>query len=296
MKCGRCDFRADDLTEHAAEVGHYLCIVCQRQSLTEHERQTCADCVSSTRDDLTAVAEAYDDIERVLIQAAYRGVALPDLLAVLGDGRTQGGGADDDLRYRDPCSAAAQLETAERDWREEFGHGSPPYPPLGAPRRPLYVFVQSYRYLKTWHTLAANTHPDFDSYAVELRDLRSRLEHLAGLASDPRRDPVPCACGGRLIQEYGDKGLAEDRRCRSCGAVYPPTDYAFHLRLLTDTPGWTSISQAARMLDRPVVTIKAWVASLELPAVCNRLTRRLLVDIERAQELDEERPTRRRAG
>ena len=296
MNCRRCDFRADDLEDHARDAQHPLCIVCRHESLPEYERQTCADCQADVRNNLTAIAEAYFDIKRVLIQAAYRGTTSADILAILGDGSTQGGGPDDDISYHDPCSAAAQLETAERDWREEFGHGGPAYPPLGAPRRPIKVFAESYKYLLAWHTLGARTHPGFDDYATEIRDLRSKLEHVAGIANDPRRDPIPCACGGRLIQEYGDKGLAADRHCRSCGQVYPPNDYAFHLRLLTDTPGWTSIAQAARILDRPVVTLKAWVASLDLPAVCNRLTRRMLVDIEVAQQLDEERPTRRRAG
>lgn len=292
-RCNRCEYRADDLADHARETQHWLCVVCRRRSLTEHERQTCAKCISAVRDDLDAVARTYVE----LVQILHQNPVVPiDTLTILGDGATQGGGPDDDLRYHDPCSAAAELEAAERDWREEFGHGPVTYPPLGAPRRPAHVFAEAYRYLATWHALAARTHPGFDDFAQQIRALRFRLELVAGKADLPRRDPVPCGCGGKLVQDYRDDGLSDDRRCRDCGTVYSANDYAFHLRLLTDTPGWVSVQQAAALVGRPVVTVKAWISGLDLPAVCNRLTRRMLVDEHRVRELAEERQTRRRSA
>lgn len=297
-RCNRCEFDGD-LSEHAAEAGHPLCIVCERRSLTEFDRQTCDECANRVRDDLTAIVDTYTDLHFALLGSAHRGVNA-DTLALLGDGSTQGGGPDDHIRFHDPCSAAAALERLERDWREEFGHGGPDYPPLGSgkwqSRRPAHVFTEAARYLATWHTLAARTHPGFDDYAQEIGDLRFRLQLVAGRIDFPRRDPLPCSCGGKLVQDYGEKGLEDARRCRECGTPYPPKDYAWRMRMVTDTPGWISLEQAASRTGRPLVTLKAWAASLALPTICHRLTRRLLVDEAAVTELHEERATRRRAG
>lgn len=308
--CNRCDHRAEDddgAAEHARKSGHARCICCARRSLTEFERQTCEQCLSDVRDSLIAATRAYADLHQAFAESSYRGIRA-EILAILGDGSTQGGGPDDALSFHDPCSAAAQLERLERDWREVFGHGAPEYGPLGAgkwqSRRPMHVYAEASRYLGTWLTLAARTHPAFDEDAGEIRDLAFRLTLAAGEVNFPRRDPIPCGCGGKLVQDYiGDatapedeRGLTDDRRCRDCGTVYDADAYAWHMRMKTDTPGWVSVERAAILVDRPVVTIKAWVSSLDLPSVCNRLTRRTLVEEVRVQELAEERATRKRAG
>lgn len=302
MKCGRCDFRADDLAEHAADAGHLLCIVCQRRSLTPHEAQTCSMCAGRVRDDLDAIAVAYHDIERRLRQAGYRGSPI-DWLAILGDGSTQGGGVDDDLRFRDPCSAAAQLEAAERYWRDEFGHGRPGYPsrdtPAGTRRRPAHVFDEAHGYLTTWLPLAARTHPGFDDFAAEIRELRSLLEHVAGIALDPKRAPIPCSCGGRLEQHYAEHvGLSDNRICRACGTVYRPSDYLWRYRMLTELPGWVSVERAAEATDRSEDTIWAWVRALEVPSVCQRVSRRIVVELAVVEEKSDATPrqTRRRTA
>lgn len=294
MKCGKCEFQADDLSEHALESGHMLCVVCQRRSLTEFEPQVCEKCVGHVRDDLTAAASTYGELHL----SGFRVQA--DILALLGDGATQGGGPDDHFSYHDPCSAAAELERIERDWREEFGHGKPNYPPLGSgkwqSRRPAHVFAEAYRYLTDQHLLAAKTHPGFDDYAQEIAGLRFRLQLAAGEINFPRRDPVPCPCGGKLVQEYGPKGLVEERTCRDCGTTYTWSEYHFNLRLRTETPGWVSVTKAAELVNRPIVTIKAWAQSLDLPSACNRLTRRTIVDEKAVRALHEERATRKRAS
>lgn len=308
-KCARCDWRGDEeeAEEHARETGHLRCVVCQQRSLTEFEPQACSDCVADVRDALATAGRAYADLHEAFTESSYRGIRA-EILAILGDGSTQGGGPDDDIRYHDPCSAAAQLERLERDWREVFGHGTPNYPPLGAgkwqSRRPLHVYAEASTYLTTWLTLASRTHPAFDEDAREIRDLAFRLELAAGEVNFPRRDPIPCQCGGKLVQDYigdstepkGKRGLTEERRCRDCGTVYKPDDYAWHVRMKTDTPGWISLEQAATRTGRPIVTLKAWAASLVLPTICHRLTRRVLVNEDVVETLHEDRATRRRAG
>lgn len=209
----RCGFRgsADELREHAEDFGHPACRVC-RWPLPDAVVVTCDRCVRSVRDDLAAVDEHMADLERRVVDGAYSGGWLV-ALTMLTDGSMAGGGEEDHVRYRDPIAVAAWLEMWDRDWREEFGHRRVPYLRLGHPDR----FASDVRrdclaYLRTWLWLAARTHPAFADFAADMRQLRSLVEHVALLVADPVRAPIPCACGGRLVQRSRFGDIDERRR------------------------------------------------------------------------------------
>lgn len=281
----RCNYQGTraELREHAAAAGHDRCIICTL-GLAVVERQTCSECANSVRDDLDAVARAFAHLERVIGEAAYRGIAWTQL-AMSGDGAVTGGGEDDHVRYHDPLPPVAVLEAAEREWRAEFGHGRPTYPHLGHPdRQARQVVRDAIGYLKDWHSLAARTHPGFDDYAAEIRTLRGQLEHAVGLADDPE-PAAPCfLCGGDLIRRYTDTGLSDDRVCRKCAAVYEPKDYWFALRVHTTQEGWVPIEEAAERVDRSVATIRTWVYGGYVAVACNWYTQRTVVDLAAVQE------------
>lgn len=332
----RCDFRGDraELSEHADEAGHPRCIV-GAEVLSEYERQTCDRCANRVRDDLAAVVDAVADLERRIREGAYSGGWLTPL-AMVSDGNVAGlkpwrefpekdvveverpglpVGQDvagqpvehpsyverripptgrehfEDHWRNDPVSVLAALESAERDWRHEFGHG---------PADDLATVPRCAEYLRAWLTLAARTHPAFDEFAAELQALRASVENAAGLAEHPKKAPIPCVCGGKLEQRYGDRGLSDDRVCRACGTTYPPNAYWWRHRMFTETDGWVSPERAAAETDRPVTTVKAWMydPEVDVPFACHRLSKRLVVDLAAVVEQSERTPRqqRRRTG
>ena len=298
----RCDFRGsrEELADHAEDVSHVRCILCAT-ALAGHEVQTCQRCSERVRDDLTAVETAWTHLERVIGEAAYRGIAWTHL-AMVNDGSTSGGGVDDHPRYHDPLPPAAVLDAEERAWRDEFGHGHPPYPPLGHPdRRASVVVAQAIAYLRTWHTLAARTYPAFDDYAAQIRALRGQLEHAVGIADDPVVAPIWCSCadnaegGGKLVKWYTVEGLGEAWTCCSCGEEMDDAAYLLRLRVLTELPGWVSEETAAKAVDRPVATVKTGVRLGYVPVACARFTQRSVVLLEAVEERSEQVGRVRRA-
>lgn len=260
----RCDYRGtvDELATHADEAGHRRCIVCT-VALADVERQTCGRCTSNVRDDLTGIVAAMTVLERIIGEAAYHGIAW-QALTLVSDGSVEGGGPDDHIRFHDPAPTIAILEQHDRDWREEFGHPRPPYHPLGHPDRetPRRLLDNVVAYLRTWHLLAARTHPGFDDYAAAVRELRSTLEHAAGLADVPVKAPASCFdCGGALVRLYTDRGLTDDWTCRLCRGVYDQASYFLALRARRDEcEGWVPVRVAASVLRIPTSTLFRWAA------------------------------------
>lgn len=236
----RCPWRAplDELPTHAEETGHSVCVVC-RHSLTDYETGACASCIDQARNDLAEIADAYATLPTVVERSGYRMGALPggDALVMLADGslenpqtpnaytqpRSVGATVHvehpelvgDDLTLpafveervpsdgrehlrdhwpKDPLSVLAVIEHHERDWHITFGHG---------PSDDLATVTRGVSYLQRWLSHAARTHPSFDDFALELRQLRHRLVHVVGLADDPMPAPAECFdCGGRLQRTY----------------------------------------------------------------------------------------------
>ena len=333
MRCARCDHRADSLTEHAVDSGHLLCIVCQRRSLGEFERQTCAGCVADVRADLDLVGRLHARLD----VDGWLSASLPTLsLAAAGTGsypvgrRLRGHPADaavvdypawpatanrphpawrrgvssthvgwehaaDCWAGADAPSVLGVLVREEDDWRAEFGHG----PAHGGTVRGDATVAGCLGYLRRWFDLAAQTHPGFDSFAAEIRQLRSRLEWTLGEVDAPKVSPAECFdCGGTLLRAYrpltlpvqarmraaaawiarGEpararaslagsdvEGLADDWTCarKACGRVYDQESYLLALRahVAEQVADWRPVSVAAWLVDRPFRTVQAWMAT-----------------------------------
>jgi hypothetical protein len=223
-RCARCDFEADDLAEHAAEAGHYLCIVCQRRSLTVHERQTCATCVAAVRADLADILEAVALLEPSSVVG----------LTLLGDGTMQRHPHEYELRSRnaqrhplaaddepatpkpirdewdsDPLPVLAALASWEDYLRSDYGDEKGAVPAnLSATVDYLTINLDSR------HNFA-QTFPGFDDLAREIRHHRGAGTHAAGLADDPLEAEADCFdCGGPLLRTYAPPTELDEERAR----------------------------------------------------------------------------------
>lgn len=219
MKCARCDYAATDLSEHAHETGHLLCIVCRRRSLTEFEAQTCPVCIAAVRADLADIAAGYATLEPTGLTA----------MTMLGDGTMQrlfrrdewasygvtphplardGEQVVKPIRDEwpsDPLPVVAALASWEDYWRADFGD------PTGPPATLSGVVTYLTAHLDTGHR-AAQRHPAFDEFAQEVRRLRTVVQHSAGLADIPVAAPAECFdCGGPLLRTFAEpRTTAED--------------------------------------------------------------------------------------
>lgn len=248
----RCGFEGvqDELADHARDTGHKLCIVCAH-SLANDEQQTCTRCVTRARQDLTDIADAYATLPTVVESSGYHQARLPggDALVMLADGSVEGGGPDDWLT--DPTPVIAVLEANERDWRHTFGH---------PPAVDIATVTGCIGYLTMWLPTAARTHPGFDDYTREIRQLRVRLQHVAGVADDPLRAPVRCFdCGGQLERPYDAHGLTEDWKCRQCRRTYTHEAYFLALQAgVLMSRDWVPIRAAAVAARQPVQRVRNW--------------------------------------
>lgn len=197
-KCARCDYRAEDLREHAQEAKHWLCIVCYR-SLRLDETQTCQHCVTRCRGFLAGIGDDYAMLPDVAEHAGYRSLPIPggDAMVMAADGNLDGHyTACDDPKFHDPNSVLAVLELNERDWRLEFGHG---------PAENIATVSGCLAYLEQWMWLAARTHPGFDDFYREMRTLRTTLAWRTTTIDAPEGLPASCFdCGGDLIRTFND--------------------------------------------------------------------------------------------
>lgn len=298
-RCARCDFEADDLAEHAAEAGHWLCVVCQRRSLSHHEPQTCASCIAAVRADLADLVQAYT----LLDPSGLTGLTL------LGDGTMQRHAHDYELDSRDaarhPLAADGELATP-KPIRDEWP--SDPLPVLPALASWEDYLREDYRDVKgavpanlsaTVDYLMSNldarhnfaqTFPGFDDLARQIRHHRAAGMHVAGLADDPLEADADCFdCGGPLLRTYeppvapvnptrlGTKyeGLTDKWTCGWCRRVYDQTSYFLALRAKASS--WVPIPLAAETTQRSVWTVRSWARRGLVTAACRVVDRAVLV-------------------
>src|SRR5437899_2438666 len=109
-----CPWRGtrDDFPAHTDDTGHQACIVC-RHPLADDETRACTRCVSRVSEDLGDIEDAYATLPGIIEQSGYRTGKLPggDALVMAAGGSTQGGGPDDDIKFRDPIPVLAELHT-----------------------------------------------------------------------------------------------------------------------------------------------------------------------------------------
>jgi hypothetical protein len=206
VNCRRCDYRADDLEEHARETGHWLCVVCRRRSLTEFEPQSCPDCVGNIRADLADLVTAYTELQPTSLYA----------LTLLGDGTMQRHARRDEVDSgirdewpNDPLPVLPALASWEDYIRDHYRD------PKGA-ANPTLTEVVDYltRNLDTGH-MAAQTFPAFDELAASIRRHLSQLHHALGWADDPRSANADCTrCGGTLHRAYRPPARTDEERQR----------------------------------------------------------------------------------
>lgn len=201
----RCPWRGPlaDFADHTAATlddpdgPHVACLLCRRP-LRDDERGSCFRCIDRLDVELAQIVELYATLPDIIERTALRTGRLPggNALVLLADGSVEGGGPDDDIKYRDPLLILATLHVIwERDWRETFGHGH-------APKWQATVST-TVGYLRTWLRLAARTHDAFDDFARDVHVLHSELAHITGRADDPLSANANCTrCGGRLERAY----------------------------------------------------------------------------------------------
>lgn len=111
---------------------------------------------------------------------------------------------------RDERNVMAVLEDWANDWAERF-------------HRPWDASVSVFGYLRTYSLWAAQNHPAWQLYRHEVRDVRSKLQSIAG--TTPLVELAPCPnCGGRVVRAWSAKGLEDDRRCTRCRRVWSTED------------------------------------------------------------------------
>lgn len=287
MKCGKCAFEADDLSEHALEAQHFLCICCRRRSLTEFQPQSCPGCIARVRADLADIVEGYALLEPAGVTA----------LTLLGDGTmqrlfhpyehadvTRHPLARDDERgpapFRDewpndPLPILPALVSWEDFIREDLKlERGPDGPTLTG----VVGWLQSN--LDSRAGIAQRFHA-FDEFASSVARLRSAVQHAAELADDPLEAEAECFdCGGSLIRDYApptgptwpprrgrsDEGLTDKWRCADCRRVYDQQEYFIGLRI--DTEMWVPVPLAAKTAQRSPWTLRSWMRRLMVGSVC----------------------------
>lgn len=122
-------------------------------------------------------------------------------------------------------------------------------------------------YLDVHTRWAANTHPAFDEYASDLRDLLTQMEAATHRRRTPVKAGADCfACGGDLIRRVVD-GLEEDVvTCRDCREQYDAGRYGMALkaaaeaaaRIEVDGQVWATPQSLAAYLERSEQTVRTW--------------------------------------
>lgn len=290
----RCGWDGDEPADHAAEAGHQLCLL-GLHFLRDDEIRICGKCLARAHDDLDVIETAYAMLAPVAEASGYHTGSLPggDALVMLAEGRMDGGGPDDHVKFRDPIPVLAQLYFWERDWRETFGHGHP--------ARWSATVDSCMEYLRQWMWLASRTHEAFDDYVNEINALRWKVDHVAGTADDPVRGPAACFdCGGRLLRVYNPavpilvrlghareliasdtargkdvaprdrvraavtggtrEGLATDWTCSGCRAVYTREAYLLAARAaMEDTEALVTAEEFHMLTGIQPATVRQWV-------------------------------------
>lgn len=233
----RCPWRGtlDTFEEHTDDTGHEACSICN-QPLADDEPRACHECVTRVQLDLNDIIDAYAALPPLIDHSGYHAGRLPggDALVMAADGSVDGlrpyNPPDDTLtpvvverpalagervthpayleirlpadgrehfadHWRsDPDAVIAVLESVERAWRKALHHG---------PADDIATVTSCVDYLNRWTHSAARTVEDFADHATTIRELRGRLQHVAGLADDPEAAPAECFdCGGRLQRGY----------------------------------------------------------------------------------------------
>jgi len=291
-RCARCQWQPTDdpdvghreqLAFHAAESAHPLCVCCSR-SLQQFEGGfTCDGCLLDARQLLAGIVTMWQELPQHLGHlrspsydsdrpGASDGRPLPggDLLAMLGPGSPGLAETGHTTKDGDPLSVSYELGWWAMEWQEMRGE-------CEATR----TVEQIAGYLERKARWAATSHPAFDQYLRDLRDLHGMLERATQRYRAPERADADCfACGGPLSRKLTDAGYADEWTCRHCHEVYDWPRYLLAIRARlqeTDDPTWGLVEQVAHVIGVQPRTVRMWTQRGLVTCACSVLDRRLRV-------------------
>lgn len=189
------------------------CRICGREHVDNAHPQTCPDCISRVRDDLTDIRTQCTHLRP---QAAYAGAdgrlaaaaPIPGALAQVLIGPSVDPDQvltsrhwADDHRPADPIPPLAVLAWWEDTWRTHLGHS-----PAG---RASITRAVGYLDQQLSYMAQQTEGPDFEQFARSMIELRVSLEHAVHDEREPERGVECFECGARLVRRHRDP-----RRCR----------------------------------------------------------------------------------
>lgn len=272
------------------------CLMCNK----DHARAICTHCLADAREDLHAIIQLSGNlageaiIQGVVSQALMLAgpVADPEgwrhraLSAMVG--RIDAAYLEDCRDERHPLWT---LGTWEQIWREFLDHFT---------EAPITVLSAAQYLDMQMGYMADQLDPAFDEFARELSSCRTYLEDVLRDGIREERTRVPCVdCGARLVKVFAQKA-ADDRwecRTRSCGRTYNAEEYAraSHYHLSDDRADkFVKVSEALGMIDRPEVTLRAWMANGSVKTDRDARTGGLLVWWPDVRDMHRNTPTRKR--
>lgn len=193
------------------------CVVCGHWHLTNDTPQTCAQCLAKVRDDLDAIAAAYDELGDEAANAARDGrlvaaAAIPGGVAQVLRGPAVPMGQvkrtehhDDDHRAGDAVPPLAVMAWWEDTYRAHLGLAS-------AGRATVTGAAMLLASVLT--DIAQDTAgPDWFAFTREVRALRAQLSRVLHDESAPEYGIGCFECGDRLVRRF--------REARACGHATP---------------------------------------------------------------------------
>lgn len=278
-RCARCDWHStpddgpehDQLLDHAQASSHFLCGCCGN-SLREDEPRVCEGCLTLARTHLAGIVTLYDELPSHLgharaavydsdIKGAEDGHPLPggDVLVLLSGGSQ--GLAEDEWTTKDgdPVSVPFTLTWWSKAWRED--RNDPDLTRPGSLRSETHAAAA---YLEVHARWAANTHPGFEQFATDLRDLHRALEQATGRLRHPTKANADCFdCGGPLVRRIDDNGLEEDHwTCSHCRERYDAARYFLALKAAAEDaplPEWSAPEHVVAKLGIKAATLRKWI-------------------------------------
>lgn len=255
--CRRCDWvpstagepigPLSQLADHAADTGHWLCVVCGL-SLPAEVQQTCIPCIADTRQRLNEVVEMYAALPGELGHPTASPLDAPggplgdetplpggDALTLLSNGsegrlwrgRVKGDRlahtpwraiADEivlnDNLPSDAPSAAFELSRWEDAFREDRGES------VAMTEATVSGAVAYLEPVVGW---AGAHHPAFDEFADDVRRLHRKLQDVTGRSERPTVGTT-CfeeGCSAQLLRQNGE----DHYRCPRCRREYDDASY-----------------------------------------------------------------------
>lgn len=261
------------------------CQVCGIEHVTvegQGNDETCAECLSATRDDLSwivglsarAITEAvHKGVNSEAANLAGRAIDTPEGIEAWGY-RSMSAvmGRIPALEVTDERHPTWVLGSWEMLVREH----------LTQPSSARIHIAPAASYLGGHLTrLAHDAEFAFDELSKDLRRCRAHLENVLHEGDRPERSQVSCLdCGRRLERHWGKDGVEEYHRCPKCPRVYDAGEFARAKANWLASEGadrYVLIADAAKAIERSEFTIRTWIRRGSVGAVCDVQTHRLQV-------------------